>query len=567
MADTTFVNGTVIQPAWLNDVNDVIYHDSNPILGSGATGDGVADDTAELNASLASSLYIDLGGPDKSYLISGPLTLRTGHVIVGHGATITQTLAQVAPGDAVEIFNCTSKTDIDISGINFVGVSTDTIESDSSRACAVYGATAQTRVHIHDCRFTGFAYTPVRFVGATSCSFVNNVVVGPGSPELTAVTSGKNYGVLFDTGCVDCLVSGNSISKCAQGVRVEASDDIRIANNYIFDITGQHGIYAGSDLRNLTIVGNVIYDTDLCGIKVQAADGTDSFGVVISGNSVSTTGDQGILLTNGTAGAGRIKNFSITGNVVKASTASSINLQHSNSGVVSGNTLNTPTTYGVNLKACDDVVIANNSINSTVLTAIIDESASTKIVVSGNQINNCATAATVSDRYGIRINTCTGWVVDGNVLSDSNSKMDYGIFVSGGDQTTLVVTNNIVKDSVLTGFRGKAGPEAIRTYSGNYWGGPIPTTTDPIVPTVASATALTIPQDQDVVIVSGTTTITSVLVGGHTGRRVTLIFSGILTFTDGSNLLLAGNFVTTANDTITIACDGLNWYEVARSVN
>jgi hypothetical protein len=69
------------------------------------------------------------------------------------------------------------------------------------------------------------------------------------------------------------------------------------------------------------------------------------------------------------------------------------------------------------------------------------------------------------------------------------------------------------------------------------------------------------------VIISGTTSITSVLVNGHTGRRVTLIFLGILTFTDGSNLTLAGNFTTTANDTITIACDGSNWYEVCRSVN
>ena len=32
---------------------------------------------------------------------------------------------------------------------------------------------------------------------------------------------------------------------------------------------------------------------------------------------------------------------------------------------------------------------------------------------------------------------------------------------------------------------------------------------------------------------------------------MTLMFQGILTFTDGNNLKLAGNFVTTADDTIT----------------
>ena len=53
----------------------------------------------------------------------------------------------------------------------------------------------------------------------------------------------------------------------------------------------------------------------------------------------------------------------------------------------------------------------------------------------------------------------------------------------------------------------------------------------------------------------------------NNGRQVVLIFDGALTVTDGSNLKLAGNFTTTADDTLTLACDGSNWYEVARSVN
>jgi hypothetical protein len=28
-----------------------------------------------------------------------------------------------------------------------------------------------------------------------------------------------------------------------------------------------------------------------------------------------------------------------------------------------------------------------------------------------------------------------------------------------------------------------------------------------------------------------------------------------------------GNFVTTANDTLTLVCDGTTWWEVSRSVN
>lgn len=85
------------------------------------------------------------------------------------------------------------------------------------------------------------------------------------------------------------------------------------------------------------------------------------------------------------------------------------------------------------------------------------------------------------------------------------------------------------------------------------------------MPTVASAATVTLPGDP-VITISGTTTITSIT-ASWAGRRVTLIFSGALTFTDGSNLKLNGNFVTTADDTITLVCDGTNWFEQARSVN
>ncbi len=82
------------------------------------------------------------------------------------------------------------------------------------------------------------------------------------------------------------------------------------------------------------------------------------------------------------------------------------------------------------------------------------------------------------------------------------------------------------------------------------------------------ASAATITPTGNVFHVTGTTTITSVSGTGITaGTTITIIFDGILTFTDGSNLKLAGNFVTSADDTITLQYDGTNWYELCRSVN
>ena len=68
--------------------------------------------------------------------------------------------------------------------------------------------------------------------------------------------------------------------------------------------------------------------------------------------------------------------------------------------------------------------------------------------------------------------------------------------------------------------------------------------------------------------ITGTNNITSIAAADSTaGRMVVLKFAAILTFTDGGNLLTAGNLVTSADDTITLMCDGTNWYEMARSVN
>lgn len=90
------------------------------------------------------------------------------------------------------------------------------------------------------------------------------------------------------------------------------------------------------------------------------------------------------------------------------------------------------------------------------------------------------------------------------------------------------------------------------------------------VPTVASAAALTLPlgsKAHEHFIISGTTNITSIVVTGWVGRTVTLVFEDVLTFTDGSNLKLAGNLATTADDSITLVCTGSNWVEIGRSVN
>lgn len=80
---------------------------------------------------------------------------------------------------------------------------------------------------------------------------------------------------------------------------------------------------------------------------------------------------------------------------------------------------------------------------------------------------------------------------------------------------------------------------------------------------VASATATTLGADGNYYDITGTTTITSVTIQ-TVGKVIVLQFDGILTFTDGSNLKLHGNFVTAAGATIVLQSDGTDWYELSR---
>lgn len=82
------------------------------------------------------------------------------------------------------------------------------------------------------------------------------------------------------------------------------------------------------------------------------------------------------------------------------------------------------------------------------------------------------------------------------------------------------------------------------------------------------ASATTIVPTCDYHNVTGTAAITTITgTNLMIGKIYTLVFASTPTFTDGSNLKLAGNLVATADDTISFRWDGTNCVEVGRSVN
>lgn len=135
---------------------------------------------------------------------------------------------------------------------------------------------------------------------------------------------------------------------------------------------------------------------------------------------------------------------------------------------------------------------------------------------------------------------------------------------------------DIVEFFVDNALRGKVQIAGVThkihgTYAGDGTDGikvitPVALNYKPAIGSVASASTVTLPLSE-VTKITGTTNIANITATRCAGRRVTLIFADVLTVTDGGNLKLSANLTTAANTTLTLVCDGTNWFEVGRSAN
>jgi hypothetical protein len=193
----------------------------------------------------------------------------------------------------------------------------------------------------------------------------------------------------------------------------------------------------------------------------------------------------------------------------------------------------------------DGILIANGSLGTRIRSADI--------------LNN--NRQTVAFGAGITVEAgASDWTVEGcavgNNIPGVTANQNYGIVAAGGAGDRIRVTGNDFPGNLTAAYTnsGVTGQNVV-------WQDNLPD----VLNSKAAAATLALPPG-DIITVTGNTGITSIT-ASYVGRRVTLIFTGTPTVTDGSNLKLNGNLVASADDTLSLVCDGTNWIETSRSVN
>jgi len=525
----------------------------------GATGDGITDDSAAFTAANAAavadgrSVYIPGGdyvveglAPTTSWHGEGTLLHKTGSALVmlsipngANDVTIdgltldglnhaTQQLILVR-GLRQTIQNCHFRNS---TGVNGIGVH-------------VYGDTETRRILITGCTFENIEGYGIRMHGLT-VDVMSDVIISenrlldcatiddlgePAGHAIGIAGYGKRVQVIGNN--VTWTNSGTVGGSGIEGYTKEI-EDFQIIGNFVKNAR-HHGSHVGG--TRLKIVGNTYINTNLRAIMISAdpnSGPTPKTHFLIADNMIhaplDTTNGEGILVYNASDGA-------ITGNTIIDAGTNGINVQGG---------------AGYGATNCEDITIAGNTIRWNTPATVgngIRLMNIKRLAVTGNVIRDHYAAGIVVQE------DADGVVEDVTIAANVVTGGLWGIRSSAGDFNRVAITGNVANGAATASFAVQDKTDVM--LSGNVSGGSR---------TIASAAGLNLPEEHDLVVVTGTTTVTTV-VAQWAGRVVTLKFDGALTFTDGSNLKLNGNFVTTADDTITLACDGTNWFEIARSVN
>ncbi len=489
----------------------------------GATGDGTTNDTAAINAAIAAlnagtvkRLYF----PHGTYRVAGALTTitRAGATLLGDGKR-QSVIYQTSSTDTLRFASTSPATtalgDITITGIGF----------DQQGASAPTAGVALTLTRV----IRGYFDIDIRNVfagllmeGCGELHFVSTTITGAYSWSALATgsylmrlayhtaSSTNNSEIYFNGFNLKGAGSFGAALYLSSGVIVEAVDGLFMANGHV----------GFSHNASLFINAQAV-----AGASIQNVEWTQ---VYFDGNGAGNTSTSLILVAGSTTPVAehfkfdgcQFKNFDGNAFDCSLSTLRDLRVVNCEFSACGGS--------GLILTDQSEFTLASNLFkdlngNASGTSAAIALTGSTKGVITGNQL----LAATSAHSSGLSVNaTCADLAITSNSFEGHTADMTVA---SGAARITF-------------GRNRKIGSE----------------------PTVVAASTITLPVGYDEVEVTGNTGITTINTPIER-HRVTLVFAGTPTVTDGSNLNLAGNFTATAGSTLTLMGYGGNWSEVARA--
>ena len=405
--------------------------------------------------------------------------------------------------DQARIYQVSATTPVlvlhDIAGVRLRNLRAQGKTSDYANTYGVYRAAAvritgtSSDVTMIGGSLLGFAGAGVYLGGSVADIRISGCrMTGPGPAYIRDSTYNYSGGIVTERGTTRWTAQENDISGFAQGIVTgDNMTDVRILNNYIHDIPGQHGLYLET-VNGGIISGNLLRNIGLLGMKLQVGGTTvnDVDSVNISDNVFIGLGAQGILLTNPSGGTPRLRRINVTGNVVRSTAGSGIVANNCVDLHIADNLLY-DVSAGIDVSLSSGVEILDNKIIKTKEVGIrID---SKDVIVDGNRISNPASLNTSSSEFGIHIyGTSADITVRDNKIADSLANMRYGIYVSAGDLPTMDFIGNRVAGATDYGYRGLA--QNARSFRGNAFQG----TSGPIITPPTNYTVVASPTSDTV---------------------------------------------------------------------
>lgn len=517
----------------------------------------------------------------------------------GMGATILRLANGADSGGAVHVILVSSKTDVTVRDLTIDGnKANNTSTAGSGIRCLLSTRIRLNRIHAKDCEQDGFYISGCTDVAVRDCVSTDNLrngySCGDANNRSTYVHFLKCRSANHRNGSNNAIgfalepASYSSVEACES---VDDNRGVTIVGGGSTDST--HNTISHCKIIDFTVSG-IVVNPGTAGSAHNTIDnnilkpaGAVAVSTTAAGTTTLTTAAN--FLTAGVRVGDQITGGSPAppANTVVVSIESATSLTMNNA-ITAGTepqsrTFTRPVVEGIQLTGANDVIVrgnhvgplvSNNSVGIVALTSLtrfkidgnhvhqthrhgIQIAGGVRGTINGNTVRN-SSGETDNTYDGIRVADTTDTTIDGNNVFDdrggAGNNMNYAIQSAGSSDRLSVCGNQMNGMNQGLGIALVGINNRVRGNQG-------------VATSVASAAALVIPHDGDSIIVTGTTSITSINVT-TVGRIISLIFTGALTFTNGNNIKLAGgNFGTSANDTITLAHDGVNYMEISRQAN